>query len=52
MSEQIAMTVRLPADLYERLRRFAFDSHRKQAEIVREALERYLAEQERPQRRS
>jgi predicted DNA-binding protein len=38
----IAMTIRLPADLYERLRKKAFDTRRKQIEIVREALERYL----------
>jgi predicted transcriptional regulator len=37
-----AITVRLPVDLYEKLRREAFEQHTSQAAIITEALaERY-----------
>jgi predicted DNA-binding protein len=40
--ETQAMTLRLPKELYERLRLEAFEKHISQAEIIREALtERY-----------
>jgi len=41
-TETQAMTIRLPKDLYERVRREAFDQHTSQTAIVAEALtERY-----------
>jgi predicted DNA-binding protein len=39
-----ALNVRLPVDLYEALRKFAFDHRRSQAEVVREALQRFFSE--------
>jgi Arc/MetJ-type ribon-helix-helix transcriptional regulator len=35
-------TVRLPEDLYEALRTRAFEEHRPVAEVIREALRRFL----------
>lgn len=43
------MNLQLERPLWERLRRFAFEHHRSQAEVVREALSRYLDEKERQQ---
>ena len=37
-------TIFLGKDLYKRLRSFAFAEHKGHAEVVREALERYLPE--------
>jgi predicted DNA-binding protein len=37
-----AMSVRFPKDLYERLRRQAFDDHRPMSEIIVEALDAHL----------
>ena len=42
--ETTMTTVRLPVDLYEALRRRAFEERRPHAEIIREALAAWLAE--------
>jgi metal-responsive CopG/Arc/MetJ family transcriptional regulator len=44
--EERAISVRLPSELYELLRRFAFDRRISQAEIIRAALQRYLTEEQ------
>ena len=42
MEDYQAITVRLPVELYERLRRESFETRASQADIIREALtERY-----------
>ena len=41
-------TVRLPEDLYEALRRRAFDERRPVAEIIREAIGRFLDQPNEP----
>jgi predicted transcriptional regulator len=41
-----AVTVRIPADLYERLRLAAFERHVSQVSIIIKALERELAADE------
>ena len=33
-----ALNVRLPSELYEQLRRYAFEKRRSQADVIREAL--------------
>lgn len=41
-AESRALNVTIPTELYERLRQFAFDHRRSQAEVVREALKFYF----------
>jgi hypothetical protein len=43
-TEDHALSVRLPNDLYEKLRRTAFEQRTSQADIVRQALTEYLKE--------
>lgn len=48
MTETQAITARLPQDLYEWLRREAFDKRTSQAAIIIEALTLYRAQQVQP----
>ena len=43
MEDMQAMTLRLPGDVYDRLRRLAFDHRVPITELVREAVDDYLA---------
>ncbi|WP_324716434.1 hypothetical protein U7230_13905 [Carboxydochorda subterranea] len=51
MNEHVAMNIRLPKDLWERLRRYAFEHHRRQADVIRDALARFLDAEERKERK-
>lgn len=42
VAEDHALNIRVPSDLYEQLRKRAFEQRRSQADIVRDALARYL----------
>jgi predicted DNA-binding protein len=44
-AEDRAVSVRLPVELYEQLRRFAFDQRITQVEVIREALRRFLEQE-------
>jgi predicted transcriptional regulator len=44
-AEDHVLSVRLSHDLYEQLRRLAFDRHASQADIIRAALQQYLREE-------
>ena len=40
--DSVTTTVRVPEDLYEALRKRAFDEHRSVADVIREALRHFL----------
>ena len=46
MEDMQAMTLRLPGDVYDRLRRLAFDRRMSIAELTRQAVEDFLTQEE------
>lgn len=52
MEDTQAITVRLPRDTYERLRYLAFDHKMKIAELIRQAVEDFLTQEDSLTRRN
>lgn len=42
VADEQALSVRVPKDLYEQLRKHAFEQRRSHADVIRDALKQYL----------